>query len=94
MQKPQTSKTYLQKRAVVMEPDDKRAVSLLQQIQAINKAKIVKRKDKKVEKKVERKKKIDKSDEGRAEREKADKKEHFKKKAGEEKTQQKRKRGD
>ena len=92
MQKPQTNKTYLQKRAVVMEADDKKAVSLLQQIQAINKAKIVKRKDKKVEKKVERKKKIDRSDEGRAERERADKKEHFKKKAGEEKTEKKRKR--
>lgn len=92
IQKPQTNKTYMQKRAVVLEADDKKAVSILQQIQAINKAKVTKRKEKKTEKKVERKKKMDKNDEGRAEREKEDKKEHFKRKGNEEKTEAKRRR--
>lgn len=92
IQKPQQNKTYLQKRAVVLEADDKKAVSILQQIQAINKAKLVKRKDKKDEKKVERKKKMDKVDEGRAERDKEGKKEHHKRKGNEEKTEAKRRR--
>lgn len=69
----------LQKRAVVLEPDAKRALSLLQQIQAISKDKIEKRKVKKTETKEKRAKKLAKSDEGRKEREKVDKAEHFRK---------------
>jgi ribosome biogenesis protein BMS1 len=67
----------MQKRAVVLEPDDKRALSLLQQVQAISKDKIAKRKEKKAETKGKRAKKLAKSDEGKAEREKADKAEFF-----------------
>lgn len=72
----------LQKRAVVLEPDDKRAISLLQQISAITKAKVAKRKEAKSVTKEKRKKKLDKADEGRADREKEDKKEHFRKQEG------------
>jgi len=84
IQQAQSSKTYLQKRAVVMEAGEKQAVALLQQIQAINKDKIAKRKDKKAATKEVRAKKLAKADEGREEREKEDKKAHFKRKAGEE----------
>lgn len=67
----------MQKRAVVLEPDDKKALSLLQQVQAINKLKESKRKEKKAETKEKRQKKLAKIGEGRAEKEKASKAEHF-----------------
>ncbi|KAI5478527.1 ribosome biogenesis protein BMS1 [Pseudohyphozyma bogoriensis] len=92
MQKPQTNKTYMQKRAVVLEPEDKRALSLLQQAAAIRKATDTKRKEKKAETKEKRRKKLDKADEARGEREKADKKDHHKRKGIEKKTNEARKR--
>ncbi|SCZ91006.1 BZ3500_MvSof-1268-A1-R1_Chr1-3g02469 [Microbotryum saponariae] len=78
LQTPQKNKTYMQKRAVVMEPDEKQALSLLQQIQAISRDKLAKRKDKKAETKEKRQKKLAKIDAGRAEKEKEKKQEHFK----------------
>lgn len=69
--------TDMQKRAVVLEPDDKKALSLLQQVQAINKLKESKRKEKKAETKEKRQKKLAKSAEGKAEKEKEGKKEFF-----------------
>ncbi|KAK4702493.1 ribosome biogenesis protein BMS1, partial [Phenoliferia sp. Uapishka_3] len=90
--KAQTSKTYMQKRAVVLEADDKKALSLLQQITAINKAKVAKRKDKKTETKEKRKRKLDKEDEARGEREKVDRKAHFKKQGNKEMSDKKRQR--
>ncbi|BGP21794.1 Glycoside hydrolase 2 (Mannanase, beta-galactosidase) [Rhodotorula toruloides] len=77
IQLPQKNKTYLQKRAVVMEPDEKKALSLLQQIQAISRDKDAKRKEAKQARKVERAKKLAKSDEKRGEREKKEKQEFF-----------------
>ena len=47
----QKSKTYLQKRAVVMQPEEKKAVALLQQIQALRKDKVARRKAKQSERK-------------------------------------------
>lgn len=82
----------MQKRAVVLEADDKKALSLLQQITAINKAKISKRKEKKTETKEKRKRKLDKEDEARGEREKVDRKAHFKKQGNAEKSDKKRRR--
>jgi ribosome biogenesis protein BMS1 len=76
----------MQKRAVVLEPEDKRALSLLQQATAIRKATEAKRKEKKAETKEKRRKKLEKSDEARGEREKTEKKAHFKRKGVEEKT--------
>ncbi|KDE08217.1 hypothetical protein MVLG_01484 [Microbotryum lychnidis-dioicae p1A1 Lamole] len=78
LQTPQKNKTYMQKRAVVMEPDEKQALSLLQQIQAISRDKLAKRKEKKAETKEKRQKKLAKIDAGRAEKEKEKKQEHFK----------------
>ncbi|SCV68872.1 BQ2448_993 [Microbotryum intermedium] len=78
LQTPQKNKTYMQKRAVVLEPDEKQALSLLQQIQAISRDKLAKRKDKKAEIKEKRQKKLAKIDAGRAEKDKEKKHEHFK----------------
>ncbi|GAA6005712.1 hypothetical protein JCM10207_005304 [Rhodosporidiobolus poonsookiae] len=85
MQPQAREKTYMQKRAVVMEPDEKKALSLLQQIQAISRDKEAKRKDAKAEKKAERQKKLAKEDAKRGEREKRDKAEFFAAKGRDEK---------
>ncbi|GAA5962578.1 hypothetical protein JCM21900_000951 [Sporobolomyces salmonicolor] len=82
---PQKNQTYMQKRAVVMEPEEKKALSLLQQVQAISRAKDAKRKESKQAHKTERAKKLAKEDEKRGEREKRDKNEYFAKKGMEEK---------
>ena len=74
LHKAQSRPTYLQKRAVVLDPEEKRAIGLMQQIQAVNKVKQAKRQDKKKEAKVDRAKKIAKETERRTERQKEEKK--------------------
>ncbi|GAA5897424.1 hypothetical protein JCM8208_003268 [Rhodotorula glutinis] len=85
MQPKQRESTYLQKRAVVMDPEEKKALSLLQQVQAISRDKESKRKEAKQANKAERAKKLAKEDAKRGEREKEDKKEFFAKKGRDEK---------
>ncbi len=58
----QRSETYLQKRAVVMEPAEREAVALLQQMRALRKDKVVKRKERKGEKKEERRKMLEREE--------------------------------
>ncbi|KAF5347016.1 hypothetical protein D9756_010998 [Leucocoprinus leucothites] len=74
LMKKQKSQTYLQKRAVVMEPEEREAVALLQQMRALRRDKVVKRKEKKEEKKEERKKRLEKEEGRREERERERKK--------------------
>ncbi|GAW04862.1 GTP binding protein [Lentinula edodes] len=52
----QSSQTYLQKRAVVLEPEEKRAVALLQQIRALRKDQVKRRREKKAGKREEKEK--------------------------------------
>ncbi|CAK5269806.1 unnamed protein product [Mycena citricolor] len=75
MMKPQKQQTYLQKRAVVMEPEERKAVALLQQIRALRKDQVARRRDKKNEKRVAHQKKVEKEDEKRTEKVKERKKE-------------------
>lgn len=77
LMKPQREQTYLQKRAVVMEPEEKKAIALLQQIRALRKDQVAKRKEKKKETKEARKKKLEKEEEKKNEKEKTRKKEHM-----------------
>ncbi|WFD43241.1 Glycoside hydrolase 2 (Mannanase, beta-galactosidase) [Malassezia psittaci] len=58
--KPQRKPTYLQKRAVVMEKDERNTVALLQQMQAVQHAKTQKRMQKRQEKQAERTKQLEK----------------------------------
>lgn len=74
LMKPQREPTYMQKRAVVMEPDEKKALALMQQIRALRKDQVARRHEKKEEKKAERAKKMEKEQEKRSEREKEKKK--------------------
>ena len=60
--KAQSSKTYMQQRAVVMEPDEKKAVALLQQIKALRKDQVARRKEKQNERKEVHRKKVAKEE--------------------------------
>ncbi|KAJ7459701.1 GTP binding protein [Mycena latifolia] len=73
--KPQRQQTYLQKRAVVMEPEERKAVALLQQIRALRKDQVARRKEKKSEKNAAHKKKAEKEEERKNEKVKERKKE-------------------
>ncbi len=50
---PQKRQTYMQARAVVMDPEEKKAVALLQQIQTLNKDKVARRRAKQEERRAE-----------------------------------------
>lgn len=73
----QRQQTYMQKRAVVMEPEEKKAVALLQQIRALRKDQVVRRKVKKDEKKAERQKRIEKEETKKSEKEKEKRKDYM-----------------
>jgi len=75
LMKPQKAQTYLQKRAVVMEPEEKKALALMQQMRALRKDQIVRRKEKKLEKKAEWGKKLDREEAKKNEKDKERKKE-------------------
>ncbi|KAG5651271.1 hypothetical protein H0H81_009237 [Sphagnurus paluster] len=74
---PQRAPTYLQKRAVVLEPEEKKAVALLQQIRALRKDQVARRKEKKDEKRAERQKKLAKEEAIRSEKDKEKRKEYM-----------------
>lgn len=61
----QKKPNYLQSRAVIMEPEEKKAVALLQQIQALRKDKVARRNEKKEEKRREHRKDVAESSEKR-----------------------------
>lgn len=77
LMKPQREATYMQKRAVVLEPDEKKAIALLQQIRALRKDQIVRRKEKKDEKRAVRQKKMDKEEAAKSEKDKEKRKEYM-----------------
>ncbi|PLW47106.1 hypothetical protein PCANC_09691 [Puccinia coronata f. sp. avenae] len=78
-QKPQSKQTYLQRRTVLLQPEERKSLGALQQAQAVTKARIEKRKETKAKKNAERIKKIERSHEagGRSQREKETRKEFF-----------------
>ncbi|GLB38154.1 putative protein of unknown function (DUF663) [Lyophyllum shimeji] len=73
----QRGQTYLQKRAVVMEPEERKAVALLQQMRALRKDQVARRKEKKEEKKEERRKKMEKEEAVKSQKEKEKRKEYM-----------------
>jgi len=77
LMKPQQKQTYMQKRAVVLEPEEKKAVALMQQIRALRKDQVARRQEKKNEKKAERRKRLDKDEAKRGEKEKEKRKDYM-----------------
>ncbi|OCF41810.1 ribosome biogenesis protein BMS1 [Kwoniella heveanensis CBS 569] len=76
---PQKKPTYLQSRAVVMSEEEKKAVTLLQQIQTLKKDKVARRKEKQEERRKEHRKKVGVVDEKKAEKIKEEKRERMRK---------------
>lgn len=76
---PQKKKTYLQSRAVVMSPEEKKAVALLQQIQGLQKDKVARRKAKQEERRAEHRKETGKIDEKKEAKMKEERREKYKK---------------
>ena len=77
LMKPQHRQTYMQKRAVVLEPEEKKAIALLQQIRALRKDQVAKRKVKQSERKDIHRKKVEKEEAKKSEKEKAKRKEYM-----------------
>lgn len=73
--KAQRTKTYMQQRAVVMEPEEKKAVALLQQIRALRRDQVERRKEKQNERKEVHRKKVAKEEAVRGEKDKKKRKE-------------------
>lgn len=69
----------MQSRAVVLDPEEKKAVALLQQVQALRKDKMARRADKKEEKRKEHRKEVANSDEKRNDKIREERKEKLRK---------------
>ncbi|KIK80930.1 hypothetical protein PAXRUDRAFT_15522 [Paxillus rubicundulus Ve08.2h10] len=75
LMKAQSKKTYMQQRAVVMEPEERKAIALLQQIRALRKDQVARRKEKQNERKATHRRKVAKEDALQGEKEKEKRKE-------------------
>ena len=77
LMKAQHRATYMQKRAVVLEPEEKRAIALLQQARALRKDQVARRREKKEEKRVEHRKRVEREEERKGEKERERRKEYM-----------------
>lgn len=77
LMKAQQHKTYMQKRAVVLEPEEKRAIALLQQARALRRDQVTRRKSKQEERKSKHRTLAAKEAEKKELKDKEKKKEHL-----------------
>ncbi|KAH9969460.1 hypothetical protein BC827DRAFT_1151501 [Russula dissimulans] len=77
LMKPQKRATYLQKRAVLLEPEEKKALVVMQQMQALRKDAIARRREKKLERAETRKKHLEKDEEKKSEKKREERKQHM-----------------
>ncbi|KAI0350353.1 DUF663-domain-containing protein [Trametes cingulata] len=75
--KPQHRQTYMQKRAVVLEPEEKKALALLQQVRALRKDQVARRREKQEERRAAHRKKVEKEEAKKSEKEKERRKEYM-----------------
>ncbi|KAI0629911.1 DUF663-domain-containing protein [Trametes polyzona] len=75
--KPQHRATYMQKRAVVLEPEEKKALALLQQVRALRKDQVARRREKQEERRAAHRKKVEKEEAKKSEKEKEKRKEYM-----------------
>ena len=75
--KPQGKATYLQKRAVVLEPEEKRALAVMQQVRALRRDQVARRKEKQGERREAKKKKLEKEERRKEDKRKEERKEHM-----------------
>ena len=77
LMKAQSRQTYMQKRAVVLEPEEKKAIALLQQIRALRKDQVARRKEKQNERKEVHRQKVAKEEAKKSEKNKEKRKEYM-----------------
>ncbi|THH03859.1 hypothetical protein EW145_g5948 [Phellinidium pouzarii] len=77
LMKAQHRPTYMQKRAVVLEPEEKRAITILQQVRALRKDQIARRREKQEERRAVHRKRVAKEEEKKGEKEKEKRKEYM-----------------
>ncbi|PSS06575.1 hypothetical protein PHLCEN_2v3633 [Hermanssonia centrifuga] len=77
LMRPQQKQTYMQKRAVVMEPEEKKAIALLQQIRALRKDQVVRRREKQNQRKEVHRQKVAKEEAQKSEKDKEKRKEYM-----------------
>lgn len=75
--KPQHRTTYLQKRAIVMDPEEKTATALIQSMRALRKEQTARRKEKQEQRRARHRKAVQETEEEVAQKKKAAKKEHL-----------------
>ncbi|EMD39727.1 hypothetical protein CERSUDRAFT_150396 [Gelatoporia subvermispora B] len=75
--KAQSRQTYMQKRAVVLEPEEKKAMALLQQMRALRKDQVARRKGKQEERRAVHRQKVAKEEEKKSEKDKEKRKEYM-----------------
>jgi ribosome biogenesis protein BMS1 len=75
LMKPQKRKTYLQKRAVLLEPEEKKALAVMQQMRALRKGAIARRREQKQERTEVRKKRLEKDEQKKGEKKREERKE-------------------
>ncbi|OBZ71078.1 Ribosome biogenesis protein bms1 [Grifola frondosa] len=75
--KQQHRQTYMQKRAVILEPEEKKAIALLQQIRALRKNQVARRKEKQEERRTTHREKVAKEEAKRSEKDKEKRKEYM-----------------
>ncbi|KDQ62238.1 hypothetical protein JAAARDRAFT_452808 [Jaapia argillacea MUCL 33604] len=73
----QKQQTYLQKRAAILEPEEKKAIALLQQIRALRKDQVTRRREKQEERKSVHRKKVEKEEAKKDEKDKEKRKEYM-----------------
>jgi ribosome biogenesis protein BMS1 len=77
LMKPQKRKTYLQRRAVLLEPEEKKALAVMQQMQALRKDAIARRREKKQERAEARKKHLERDEQKKSDKKREDRKEQM-----------------
>jgi ribosome biogenesis protein BMS1 len=77
LMKPQKRPTYLQKRAVLLEPEEKKALAVMQQMRALRKEAITRRREKKQERSESRKRRLEMDEQKKSDKKKEERKEHM-----------------
>ncbi|CAE6446122.1 unnamed protein product [Rhizoctonia solani] len=75
--RPQSRPTYTQKRAVVLEPEERKAISLIQQIRALRKDQVARRREKQGERKAAHRKKIQVTESKKEDKKREERKEYM-----------------
>lgn len=75
--KAQHRQTYMQKRAVVLEPEEKKAIALMQQIRALRKDQVARRREKQEDRRAAHRQKLEKEEAKKGEKDKEKRKEYM-----------------